>query len=197
MRHCPTDRSALRTVSALHASILLLISQAVRWRKRAPYLRLAGRGHCTVSRREWLAGRNASLRLDWRRSTLYLLTYLRTDIAIFVLKRDVKLQLTNHALVRRWEGNYMTSSFQPGARASVTHVRGYDKDVTSDGIMTVSPLLHTVTAVPWLYILTPTTTQPAITVTMPGAGPLCTASLLFTQYGQSFACTGCRAYTAQ
>jgi len=58
-------------------------------RKWAPYLRLAGRGlravdtryggkwawlagrgSCTASRREWQAGRNGSVRLDWGRSSL-------------------------------------------------------------------------------------------------------------------------------
>jgi len=37
--------------------ILLLISQGIRWRKWAPYLRLAGRGRCTASRPDWQAGR--------------------------------------------------------------------------------------------------------------------------------------------
>jgi len=30
---------------------------------------LAGRGRCTASTPEWLAGRNGSVRLDWERST--------------------------------------------------------------------------------------------------------------------------------
>ena len=80
------------------APILLSFSQGIRWRKWAPYLRLAGRGlrvvgtryglmwawlagrgRCTASRPEWLAGRNGSVRLEWGRSSVnkgYLLTYL-------------------------------------------------------------------------------------------------------------------------
>ena len=70
-------------------SMLLLISQGIRWWKWAPYLRrpgrglrvvdtryggkwawLARRGRCTGSRQaEWQAGRNGLVRLDWGRSS--------------------------------------------------------------------------------------------------------------------------------
>jgi len=55
------------------ASILLIISQAIRWQTWAPYLRLAGRGMRVVNTRyggkwAWLAGRNGSVRLDCGRS---------------------------------------------------------------------------------------------------------------------------------